>query len=252
MSRRPSRVVLRSGILVCSAGILTGGLAMLLGGELMRVAGQAGLPALGGPDARDPVAFDELLTVLSSAVLLGCAAWLFVVSCLVSLESVLGALAPEPGTSAAARVTRWGQRLCPERIHRLLLAGCGAVLVTGLVAPTAAADPPGAGQATARVLGATVTGLAVPDRTAGSVPPRGTQQPSANPPPTVLVAAGDSLWFLARQSIGGRPTDAQVAAAWRGIYRANHDRIGDDPDLIFPGTALKIPDPDRSQRKEPS
>ena len=29
---------------------------------------------------------------------------------------------------------------------------------------------------------------------------------------------------------------------WRAIWRANRDVVGDDPDLIFPGQALRLPE----------
>lgn len=49
-----------------------------------------------------------------------------------------------------------------------------------------------------------------------------------------------------------RPDNTQIARASLAIQHANPDQIGDDPDLIFPGTALQIPDLDRSPRKESS
>jgi len=59
------------------------------------------------------------------------------------------------------------------------------------------------------------------------------------------VAPGDSLWAIASRFLsaqGGEPTDAEVDRMWRSIYETNHRVIGDDPDLIFPGTILIIPE----------
>lgn len=67
-------------------------------------------------------------------------------------------------------------------------------------------------------------------------------QPSAVPPPadaapvaarSYTVQSGDSLSAIAKREYGD-------AGAWRRIYEANRDQI-DNPDLIHPGQALKIP-----------
>jgi nucleoid-associated protein YgaU len=48
------------------------------------------------------------------------------------------------------------------------------------------------------------------------------------------VKAGDSLSKIAKRVYG----DAQQ---WRKIYESNRAVIGDNPDLIHPGQALKLP-----------
>jgi nucleoid-associated protein YgaU len=50
---------------------------------------------------------------------------------------------------------------------------------------------------------------------------------------TYVVVKGDSLSKIAKREYGD-------AAQWRRIYEANQDIIK-DPDLIYPGQALKIP-----------
>ncbi len=50
---------------------------------------------------------------------------------------------------------------------------------------------------------------------------------------TYVVVKGDSLSKIAKQEYGD-------ANKWRTIYEANKDLIN-DPDLIYPGQALKIP-----------
>jgi nucleoid-associated protein YgaU len=50
---------------------------------------------------------------------------------------------------------------------------------------------------------------------------------------TYVVVKGDSLSKIAKREYGD-------AAKWRRIYEANKDIIK-DPDLIYPGQALKIP-----------
>jgi len=51
---------------------------------------------------------------------------------------------------------------------------------------------------------------------------------------TYTIAKGDSLSKIAKQFYGD-------ARQWRKIYEANKDSIK-NPDLIFPGHVIKIPD----------
>lgn len=54
---------------------------------------------------------------------------------------------------------------------------------------------------------------------------------------TYTVVAGDTLSEIAKAHYG-------KAGRWRAIFEANRDRI-DDPDRIFPGQVLDIPELDR-------
>ncbi|MEV7175361.1 transglycosylase family protein [Kitasatospora sp. NPDC093679] len=66
-----------------------------------------------------------------------------------------------------------------------------------------------------------------------------TQQPAARQPTaepdtaTVVVQDGDTLDAIAQAQ--------QVDGGWPALYQANHDTIGDDPDLILPGLPLRLP-----------
>jgi nucleoid-associated protein YgaU len=51
---------------------------------------------------------------------------------------------------------------------------------------------------------------------------------------TYTVVKGDSLSKIAKQVYG-------KASLWRKIYEANRDQIK-DPDLIFPGQLLRLPE----------
>jgi nucleoid-associated protein YgaU len=51
---------------------------------------------------------------------------------------------------------------------------------------------------------------------------------------TYTVVSGDSLSKIAKQIYG-------KASLWKTIYEANQDQIK-DPDLIFPGQMLRIPE----------
>ncbi|MEN8114001.1 MAG: LysM peptidoglycan-binding domain-containing protein [Actinomycetota bacterium] len=63
---------------------------------------------------------------------------------------------------------------------------------------------------------------------------------------TYVVEPGDCLWRIARATLAERtgrsPAGAEIARFWRAIYTANRAVIGDDPNLIFPGQHLDIPE----------
>jgi nucleoid-associated protein YgaU len=55
----------------------------------------------------------------------------------------------------------------------------------------------------------------------------------SGPSGTYIVVKGDSLSKIAKEQYGD-------ASKWRRIYEANRDLIK-DPDLIYPGQSLRIP-----------
>lgn len=57
-----------------------------------------------------------------------------------------------------------------------------------------------------------------------------------------VVRPGDSLWTIAAAALG---TDDPVPVAryWARIHRANREVIGPNPDLIYPGQRLALPNP---------
>ncbi len=61
-----------------------------------------------------------------------------------------------------------------------------------------------------------------------------------------VVESGDSLWRIAatvlRSNGDGDPSSASIARFWPEIYEANMALIGDNPNLIFPGQRLLIPE----------
>jgi LysM repeat protein len=60
---------------------------------------------------------------------------------------------------------------------------------------------------------------------------------------SAVVAPGDSLWSICQERLGPSAPPRQVALEVRRIYEINRNRIGDDPDLIFPGQRLALPPP---------
>lgn len=64
----------------------------------------------------------------------------------------------------------------------------------------------------------------------GVAPPR----PVPPPPRTYTVQPGDTLWAIAKRTLGD-------GARWRELYRANRDVIGPDANQIKPGQTLRVP-----------
>jgi nucleoid-associated protein YgaU len=57
----------------------------------------------------------------------------------------------------------------------------------------------------------------------------------------ITVRTGDCLWSIARELARSDATDAAIAQLVGRLYAANRQVIGDDPDLIRPGTVLRAP-----------
>lgn len=168
--------------------------------------------------------------------------------------------------AAAGAAPGWRCPTTPAWARRLVFAVCGLGLLTVPVTGVATADvglprygaagtsaaviptlsPSVAGVGARMPAGATdgddasphrcgerLAGLPLPDLPAVDVPPA---------PPRHRVVPGESLWTIAAAQLPPSATDAGVARRTRQLYRANRDVIGDDPDLIFPGTLLAIPE----------
>lgn len=175
-------------------------------------------------------AYDRVEAVLVAACTTGLAlalAWLW----LVTTVTVAGLLTGRTGRHGGAT-------------RRLVLLACGAAVVAGTTVPAAAAGGDG------RDL---LVGLALPERAVapaqrdGSMRPAGTAERTSRPavaatpttaPKTYVVRPGDSLWSIARDHPGGT---ASVDQHWRAIWQANREVVGDDPNLIIPGQALRLP-----------
>lgn len=194
---------------------------------------------------------------------LACVAWLGVLGLLSAAARVPGAL--------GRRARRLARRLAPVALHAALgltVGGLGMSATAtaaerpappavsldwpGTTAGTVATPPASAKAVPAATPAPSAAGTAGPSSAAAppTPPAPGTSLPSpapARPAPTgggttVVVRAGDSLWALAAQDLGADATPDRVAQAWPRWWAANRDVIGDDPDLIHPGTVLDRPD----------
>jgi len=74
------------------------------------------------------------------------------------------------------------------------------------------------------------TDAPVPVATTSAPQPR----PAPPPPKTYTVKSGDTLWGIAKQTLGD-------GSRWQEIYNANVSVIGKNPNLIYPGQVLRIP-----------
>ena len=157
---------------------------------------------------------EDLVVAVCATGLALALGWLWVVTTTTVVGLVTGRSRPEGG------VTR-----------RLVLLMCGAAVLAGTSVPATAAGGDG------RDL---LAGLTLPERAVAPAqaphPSRAASATTARD--TYVVRAGDSLWSIARQHPGG---SGSVDERWRAIWLANRDVVGDDPDLIIPGQALRLP-----------
>ncbi len=119
---------------------------------------------------------------------------------------------------------------------RIAAAALGVAVGAGLASP-ALAEP---ASPSANHLAAGLDGLALPDRTTdedpGLVPARPHRAGS-----TVVVGPGDSLWGITDRLLPGHTDAVTITRTWHVLYEANRARVGDDPDLLLPGTRLLVP-----------
>jgi nucleoid-associated protein YgaU len=127
-------------------------------------------------------------------------------------------------------------RATPDTLRRVLLVCCGVALSGAAALP--------AGAATVRApdtLPATAAGTSVAGRLAGlALPDRQTGRPP-EPSGWVTVRAGDSLWAIARRLLPAGADDHQISVTWHRIAAANREVLAARPDLIHPGTRLRVP-----------
>ncbi|MGZ4500130.1 MAG: LysM peptidoglycan-binding domain-containing protein [Nocardioidaceae bacterium] len=221
-----------------AAVALRAGLLLLLGAGGTAGVRWLAVPPLVAAGHRDlaGLRFDDALAALAAAALLLSWLWLAATSTLVLVDVLVSTVRRVPlGTRS---------RGCPRAVRAALVAGCGVALGATVAVPAYADPGTGTGSADRRApLPGPLTGLRLPDRTTGG-PDRADATTRSG---SVRVRPGDSLWTIAARLLPDA-TDAAVGAAWRAIARANADRIGPDPDLIYPGTLLRLPDSLREER----
>lgn len=161
--------------------------------------------------------------------------------------------APRLLAGAVARlVGRWGTRAARAALAR---HGARALAAAALIAaplPAFAAetvpddllwDPAHPGPAgVAATAPAPADGSAPAGEDANEAADRGHSATAATAEPDIhVVRPGESLWAIAAARLGDAATEADVADLWPRIYARNARAIGADPNVIHPGTRLRIP-----------
>jgi hypothetical protein len=162
---------------------------------------------------------------LDGVVTRGCAVLaLAIYACLLVRAACVipGALS---GRSGGA--TRWlTAAFAPAGWRRAILAACGMAVMAAPFAAPGDAGAGGPGHPGGRH-GPRLDGLPMPERPSGRA--------------VVVVRDGDSLWSIAAAALPAAARSRQIARTWPRWYVSNAARIGPDPDLIYPGTALRPP-----------
>lgn len=179
----------------------------------------------------------ELDQALAHAVA-RCALWVAVVAGVGALAALMAATLQHAGR--APRLAARLEALAPGPIRRAAAALVAVALTTLCTTGAASADSS---------VRDWLAGRAVATPPLAATPPAAaTAPPSATPAPTssdaaraYVVRPGDCLWSIAAAALGPRATNRRIDGAWRELYTRNRSLIGDDPNLIYPGTALALP-----------
>lgn len=221
----------RALLLVVATCTTLAGLGALLQADLSRAA--ASLAS--GRAAEQP--FEVLLVWTCEAVALAVGAWLTLLALLVVADTLRG----RPGRRAG----------CPVWLHRAVLAACGVGVAATLAGPASAAPEEQARTVVSEAAPRGVDGLSYPDRPEDGAATAG--PPAAEPARRTghVVRPGDTLWDIAAAALPPGASDAEITARWQRLYHQNAGVLGPDPDLIRPGTPLRLPDADTDSGEEP-
>ena len=209
---RPSRCyLLVAATLVAGSSIVAWGLSLA----------RSAAAELAGTTAVVPA--EQVVLVVAGLGMTAAAGWLCLATVVCLVDLARGSRAPASGP------------LRPRALRHALLRAW---------APTVGAAVVCAGGPVAADTGGP-HGLPLPERPVASAaaPDRAVQR-TARPgggPVRLTVRPGDCLWTIAADLVQPSPPAGEVDRAWRVLYRANHARIGPDPDLVLPGTRLVLP-----------
>lgn len=93
-----------------------------------------------------------------------------------------------------------------------------------------------------------VAGASSPDRVRTPVD-AGTDRVT-NESGTVVVERGDHLWKISARHLGENSPESEIGPYWREVIEVNLPRLrSGDPDLIFPGEVVELPErPSRARQ----
>jgi resuscitation-promoting factor RpfA len=196
------------------------------------------------PAALEVRGADRVLVDVTGAFLWAIATW-------VAVGLVAAGVMKVPGRAGRA-ARRIAERMLPAAVMRLLGGAAGlSIALTpsaamAVSAPSPAVPPPPAAMAvswpTDHGPAPVVSWPVDPTSTkrAPNIPADGAAGPHSGSP--VTVTAGDTLWGIAARQLPGKPSEAQIAAAWPRWYARNRTVIGADPSLIRPAQVLQPPE----------
>lgn len=217
--KRPIATVGRLVLLL--GGVVTAGVAVL-------ALAAPWLPFGSAAASHGDPGFADLVASTCALALVACWVWLALGSVLVAVRAL------HPRSWAA----RWRLRWVP-RVIRVVVPVLAGAAVTA--APVSAATDGGPAHLVGEGATRALAGLPLPDRVS-----TGTREQR-----TVVVRPGDSLWRIAARLLPDTAPDDDVDRGWRRLARANSARVP-DPDLIHPGTRLRVPPLAAHPREEAS
>lgn len=89
-------------------------------------------------------------------------------------------------------------------------------------------------------------GVGAAGHDASPAPTRNTASSNTGSATHYEIRPGDCLWTIAETSVPASASDATIARHVERLIHANAEVIGDDPDLIHPGTVITIPPKENS------
>jgi resuscitation-promoting factor RpfA len=249
----------RSSAAAAVTSALTVALTVVLACCALALGQAAFLEATGLWAHRDDLRFDDLVLAGALGVLALASGWL-----LLGVVLTLSTRALRCSHTLAGRLAR---AITPSLVRSLLGGACGAAVlvapttVTAALAVPAETGQPQTQECPRRSCADALGGLPVPDRPWSA---REAPRTIRSQPERVRVRPGDSLWAIAAAHLPApelttrhndgelvpdrlpahrlpQPSHAEIAAAWPRWFDLNRARIGDDPDLISPGTRLVVP-----------
>lgn len=171
----------------------------------------------------------------------------------VLLSTLSYAVALRSGSRVAPRIASMTLPMVRRVIEGTIAVGVSTIIATGPTAALAMEVPPPHLDATAREPSGGGPAAAVVFERLGRAGPAGndtTQEARDGAERTTyVVRRGDNLWKIAARrvrEVTAFPENAAIAHYWRRLIAANRDHLrSGDPDLIYPGETIVLPDPIR-------
>lgn len=168
-------------------------------------------------------------------VLAGAAAWLTGWWLAIGLvTTLLGALPGRSGSMARAIATT----VMPRAVRTVLVAV--TTTSVSLSAATGTATASGRTGTPTRPAQLVATSPAWPSRPSTPADARITGSAAARE--HTVVQPGDSLWLIASRHLHPGASETEIAATWPRWFAANREVVGNDPNLLHPGTQLVNPE----------